>query len=443
MVAAPAPRKPMAPAVRALNCPQCAASLSVRTFGQAVTIVCGSCLSVLDAQDPQLQAVQQFTAKQRVEPLIPLGTRGRLHGDSYEVTGFQVRTTTVDGTDYGWREYVLFNPYKGCRYLTEYDGHWNDVKPLTSGPQFSVRGRHPAATYLGKTFRHFQTAKAKTTFVLGEFPWAVRVGEVVSASDYVCPPLMLSVEATGDETTWSLGEYVPGGSIWQAFSLPGAPPRAIGVYANQPSPHAGSSAGLWAWYGLFLALVVLMAAGFSHFARQELVLTHSGRFQSGPARPGAGGGEHAFVTKVFDLQGHVSNVEVTIDTNVNNNWIYFDVALINDESGAAYEFGREVAYYSGVDSDGAWSEGSRRDEVTIPAIPSGRYYLRVEPETAAGAPLVNYTLRLRRDVPAKLFFLVAALLLVLPPGFSSLRAYNFEQRRWAESDYAPVAQDSE
>ncbi len=34
----------------------------------------------------------------------------------------------MEGVAYSWHEYVLFNPYKGFRYLTEYDGHWNDTQ---------------------------------------------------------------------------------------------------------------------------------------------------------------------------------------------------------------------------------------------------------------------------------------------------------------------------
>jgi hypothetical protein len=52
--------------------------------------------------------------------------------------------------------------------------------------------------------------------------------------------------------------------------------------------------------------------------------------------------------------------------------------LINDQTGQTFDFGREVSYYH--DSDG--SEGSRNNSVIVPSVPSGQYYLRVEPEMA-------------------------------------------------------------
>ena len=58
------------------------------------------------------------------------GSRGSIRGVLYEVIGFQRRTIQVEEISYSWHEYVLFNPIKGFRYLTEYAGHWNDVSIL-------------------------------------------------------------------------------------------------------------------------------------------------------------------------------------------------------------------------------------------------------------------------------------------------------------------------
>ncbi|MEP6593670.1 MAG: hypothetical protein ABJC51_08250, partial [Acidobacteriota bacterium] len=116
-------------AVRAVNCPNCGAATAVRTFGHAVNVVCQSCRSILDATDPGVTILQKYNDAVTVEPLIALGTRGTVPGwqPAFEVVGFQVREITVDQVAYRWREYLLFNPYHGFRYLTEYNGHWNVV----------------------------------------------------------------------------------------------------------------------------------------------------------------------------------------------------------------------------------------------------------------------------------------------------------------------------
>ena len=189
------------PVTKALNCPNCGAALVLRSMDHAVSIVCENCHSILDAKDPKLQVVQTFEAALGTDrPLIPLGTRGNWRGTLYEVVGFQRRTITEDGIDYSWHEYLLFNPYKGFRYLTEYNGHWNDVSPVNGLPTIGGGG----AQFLGRRYKHFQTAAARTTYVLGEFPWQIRINDQATCIDYVNAPFILSAETTGNETTWSL-----------------------------------------------------------------------------------------------------------------------------------------------------------------------------------------------------------------------------------------------
>lgn len=404
----------------------------IRGFATTLSVVCGNCHSVLDAKDPNFAVLQRFEAAERIEPLIPLGTRGKIRGDPYEVIGFQVRTITEEGVDYSWDEYLLFNPYKGFRYLTQYQGHWNDVTVLRTLPEVT-NGARPVAKVLGGTFRHFQTAEARTTYVLGEFPWQVHVGETASVMDFVAPPRMLSSETTGSETTWSLGEYITGQQVWQAFQLPGSPPRPVGVYENQPSPFGGNLKEVWLWCAAFLLFLTLIAVFFSTFARNEEVFHGSYSFAPHANQ------EPSFVTDVFELKGRTSNVELSTRTDLTNNWAYFNYALINSDTGQAFDFGREVSYYFGRDSDGAWTEGGQRDTAVIPAVPSGRYYLRVEPEMDASAQGVGYEITVRRDVPSISYFLIAALLLLVPPVFWTFRSMGFEQARWHESDYAPAS----
>jgi hypothetical protein len=421
------PPTPPKPATKALNCPQCGAALVIRSMDRAVSIVCEHCHSILDAKDPELQVVQRFQAAVNEDrPLIPLGTRGKIRGTDYEVIGFQRRTITEDGIDYSWHEYLLFNPYKGFRYLTEYNGHWNDVAPVTGLP--TGDGMH--AQYLGKTYKHFQTATARTTYVLGEFPWQVRINEKALCYDYVSAPYMLSSEVMANETTWSLGEYVHGEDLWKNFKLPGRPPTPIGVYEDQPSPLGAKAGTIWLTFAvLSLALVLFMIVNFAMSEREPVFRQNYVFLQNKP------GQEPSFVTPVFELKGRTSNIEVQTTASINNEWIYLNYALINDTTGQAYDFGREVSYYYGRDSDGNWSEGSREDSVFVPSIPAGRYYLRVEPESSPSFGAIQYSITITRDVPVMSLYLVAFLALLFPALLFSWRVFNFEQMRWAESDH--------
>ena len=424
----------VAPRVKGLNCPNCGAAIELRSGELAQTVACPSCAAILDAKDPNLRVLQEFKGKIRYEPRIPLGTRGTIKGDQYEVIGFQVRGIRVDDVDYHWSEYLLWNPYKGFRYLTEYDGHWNDVVVVKNTPE-EKGGLRPTVSYLGETFKHFQTATATTQFVLGEFPWEVRLGDKAQTRDFVAPPHMLSEETTADERTWSLGTYVTPQYIWQAFKLPGTPPGPRGVYADQPDPNAGGAGSLGKIFQLFAAVIVVLFLVRQLTARRDLVFRQV--YSVASHNPDS----TAFVTPVFTLAGRTSNVRLTLETDLENNWAYFSLALINEQTGTAYDFGREVSYYHGYD-DGAWSEGSRTDRATIPTVPSGQYYLRVQPELGNDAPQpMNFLLTVQRDMPSIAFFALALGVLAVPPLFAAFRHSAFEQMRWRESDYAPSSSD--
>ena len=432
MVLTPAPPDSHQPVqVKSVSCPNCGASLSLRAFGSATTIVCEHCHSILDAKDPNLQILQKFQAKMAGDPpLIPLGTRGTLRGTKYEVIGFQRRSFQADGETYSWHEYVLFNPFKGFRYLSEYEGHWNDVSPMKSLPSvFSPAG---PVVYLNESYRHFQTCKAGTTFVIGEFPWQVRIGETALCTDYVCPPRMLSSENYGGEVTWSMGEYISGSDIWKAFGLKGAPRAAVGVFENQPSPFSTSAKSVWKAFGLLAISLIVIAIGLAMSSHEETVLDHSYTFSAG-----AKGAEPSFVTEDFDLNGRTANVEVKTKSNVDNNWIYLNYTLINADTGDAIDFGREVSYYHGYDSDGSWSEGSQTDTAIIPSVQPGKYFLRVEPETDPNLHGdIQYSIQLRHGVTDLLLLLAALGLLLVPAVLITWRSMKFEHRRWAESDHA-------
>jgi hypothetical protein len=61
---------------------------------------------------------------------------------------------------------------------------------------------------------------------------------------------------------------------------------------------------------------------------------------------------------------------------------------------------------------------------------------------AAGSADVRYDLEVRRNVPNYVFFGLAALLLLIPPVWTTFRKGGFEAARWRESDYAPSMSSS-
>lgn len=431
---APQAGTPPKPAAKALNCPGCGAAITLRALGQALSVVCESCHAILDAKDPTLKILQSFRKIESSDPpLIPLGMRGKIRGNDYEVIGFERRSIQVDGIGYHWHEYVLFNPYKGFRYLTEYQGHWNDVVVCKEQPVVDSRFRIPLeANYLGEVYKHFQTADATTEFVLGEFPWQVAVGEHAQLTDLIRPPRVLSMERVSGEMTWSIGEYMYGREIWNAFRLPGSPPEAVGVYENEPSSFTTNVKQVWLAFALFAFAILALMLGLDIQASNQPVFHAAYQVNRGEPK-----GETSFVTATFELTGRTSTVEVSTSADVRNNWIYLNYALINQDTGQAWDFGREVSFYSGYDSDGSWSEGGQHDSVMVPSVPPGHYYLRIESEVDLLHPTIVYTVDVKRGVPVHEFYGIGILALLIPPVIITWRSMSFERARWSESDHPP------
>ncbi|HST62167.1 MAG TPA: DUF4178 domain-containing protein [Longimicrobium sp.] len=419
---------------RALNCPGCGGTVTLRRPGESVNAVCDYCLRVLDVSDSEaLRVVQKFNDSVRVQPLIPLGSTGRMHGAEWTVLGMQQLTLRVEGVPYSWREYLLHAPERGFRYLTEYDGHWNDVVVLKAPPAAKRTDPKEPVTLQGERFRPFQHATSETTFVLGEFPWQVRQGDKTKTDDYVSPPRMLSREETSGEVSWSLGEYTPGARVWEAFQLPGTPPPPRGTYANQPSPHA-SHGRLWRLFFLFagLLLVALVARSISG--------NHAVFRQDDLRAENAGGEEDVFVSPPFTVKGRTGTLHVALRTTISNSWAGFDMRLVEVATGRTREFSREIGYYSGVEDGERWSEGSRNGGVTVPAVPAGTYRLVIAPQ---GSAPVLYDVSVTRDPPSVWLYLLAMVALLIPPAVRGLQHVSFEQARWMESDYAPVSTDDD
>ena len=428
---------PPRPRAESLSCPACGAAVPLSSQGWAVSVACSSCGSILDATDPNLKVLERHEQRMRVPPRIPLGARGTWHGAPWDVIGFQEVTITVEETDYSWTEYVLFNPFRGFLYLSEYLGHWNVIEKLHHRPALSVEGGRPVARLDGSTFKHFQTAGARTTFAAGEFPWELRLGDTVQSRDFVAPPFMLSAEASDGETTWSLGTYTPPDAIRKAFGIDRPWPTAQGVFANQPNPHTARAGGAMRAAMLLVMVLVVMLVGNYALAGDKQAFTHHYRYDRVSEDP------VALVTDDFALAGRPSNVEVELDTDVDNDWVFFGIALIDETSGQAREATKQVSYYHGTDSDGSWSEGARRERLRFASVPAGKYFLRVSTEGGEpGKPSVAYDVRVKRDVPSYAFYAFALLALVIPPVLLWFPAASFEQRRWVESDHAPASSDN-
>lgn len=466
---------------KALTCPSCGGNLEIRAPGETRRVACPFCNSLLDTSQGQLRWLEVLQ-QQKTVPKIPIGARGHLApllaghpgkdasdlgrvagglGAEWTVIGFMSRGCQVEGVWYYWDEYLLHEQKHGFRFLLEQDGHWNLIAPIEVG---DVHATPFAAYYKGRTFQKFGDVQAYVVRVLGEFYWAVRLQEWAGAQDFIEPDLglMLSREYTrGDdgreEVQWSLGHYVEGAKVFAAFGVKGAAPPKRGVGPNQPSTAKASARFVYLAAAVFFALMLATCAGVTQTANTQTLLTKTIELPLPPpekleepivAEPGEPPPDPADINTAaawysgpFEI-AESGPVEVTITAGMDNSFLWVGGALVNESSGAVYEFDVEPSYYSGVEDGESWSEGSRDQSKSLPAVPAGTYVLRLQPAVdtpencaKAGAKCPDsFSVKVVAGKPVLWPGVFAFLFIALGPLIGFLRTKSFETARWNESN---------
>jgi hypothetical protein len=304
----------------------------------------------------------------------------------------------------------------------------------------------------------FQDAVARVEYVEGEFYWKVEAGEQARATDYVNAPLMLSKEVpvassrrgggniSAEEINWSLGAYTPLKEIERKFSVDLPSPKTVAP--NQPWPHKK----VYAYWAL-LTLVALVLGFFTLVtAPRKTVFEQTYSLQATPTpspspgvvqAPEESGNEKTQVifTDPINLTGG-RNLRVTGRAlNVDNNWLYVAGDFIEEQTGLIQQFDLPMESYHGVEDGESWSEGDPEQAAYLPALPEGRYTLRLEAqwENWNQPTPPQFSVRVEQGVPrlANLLLLLVALSLI--PLLFAFRHFSFERRRWADSAFNPYA----
>lgn len=423
-------------ATTALSCSQCGGALELRAPDAAERVWCPYCGAGHDVTHGKLQFFQKLKKKRKVEPVIPLGSKGTIDGDEYVIAGFMQRSVTFD-MKYYWTEYLLYNKGKGFRWLVHSDDHWSFVTPLRpgeveDGPAAVVAKR---VRYEGRAYKLFQDATARVEVVVGEFYWKVAAGEEADTSDYISPPFGISKEVThgpSSEVSYSHARYMTPSEVEASFEAAKNLPRPAAVGPLQP--FTGAKLGK-PWL-LFTGLLLLVAIAIGVTRPRRVVLEQTYDFGTVPAVEGAPENARIVFTDPFPLSGE-QNIHIAGESNVSNSWLYVVGDLVSEATSARSTFELPFEYYSGVDQGEAWKEGSRRRSVFLPKPGAGSHVLRLEAQWERGRVPPMLRLRVREGVFRWPYFLAALIAISILPFFAALRHLSFETQRWKDSAHSP------
>ncbi|HEU4711687.1 MAG TPA: DUF4178 domain-containing protein [Pyrinomonadaceae bacterium] len=423
----------------AVSCPNCAGPLELRAPDKTERVTCPNCNSLLDVNQGKLQFLKALE-KQWFQPLIPIGQTGQVPEGKMTVIGAMARSVTIEGVQYFWSEYLLYQPQIGFRWLVHSDDHWNYVYAVPPG---EVLDEGKYALFRNKRYKIFQDAQAKVEAVVGEFYWKVEAGEKVRGVDFVAPPYMLSKEEstvyvtvsdgtsqtkrkTG-EINWSYGTYMPVADVEKAFSVTGLP-RPSGVAPNQPYKH-------WWIYKYWIAfLILLLLVGFVTTVVGGSTKEVFSQTVNLPALPNADGTQ-VFFSEPFELAGR-RNIRIVGQSPVQNAWVYLEGDLINDETGVVQSFPIEISYYAGVEDGESWTEGGQSDSATTSSMPAGRYILRLEGQWEKWQQPTTVSIKIEQNVTHGFNLLIGLIVLSIGPIIMIIYHISFERRRWSESMFS-------
>ncbi|MGE3692979.1 MAG: DUF4178 domain-containing protein [Novosphingobium sp.] len=370
----------MTGASRSVTCPSCGGSIEIKAAGYTVNVGCQYCGSVLDVADPDVKLISEFQmAARKLE--LPLGSRGTLDGIEWEVIGYLERSDDESN----WAEYLLFNPYGGYRWIIRADGYWSLGTMLPEEPADAFAS---AVTWRGKRFsREYDAVTTRTDYVLGEFYWRVKTGDTVQAGFFeASDESSLSCEKSADETSWTYVEDLPEVMVTQGFrnpdgsalNLTGGPaaptPAPQDYVSSYKDPNKKMPKGEWGliWkmaFGTMAAclLVMLMFGMGSTLAKNQIAVV-----LDAPAR--------SYTIGTITLTRGYQPVSITAKSveRFDNKWIDLDYSLVNKATQESIDGYSVVEHYSGVDSDGGWSEGSYSKTAKFSGVPAGTYDVQVE-----------------------------------------------------------------
>jgi hypothetical protein len=419
-------RTPAAARVRTLACPSCGGSVTVRANGISITAICASCGSTLDVSNPDVRVITEARQRTR-EPPIAIGMRGLLVGTLWEVTGFQCRTDPVQG--WNWDEYLLFNPYRGFRFLVHDDDDWTLYCMLRQDVP------DPEAGFEGQNYEQQSSGTARTTYVLGEFYWRARVGDEVSVAEYADGRWLLSREQNGEEIIWSRGVRLNAEEVQAAFGMQAEIVPAAEM-EQTALRQARQGAVKWIFAAAMLALIVLHSVSFG-ISRSAVVFSQT--FHTTAKDEG-----QTLTTADFEIPGKGGNLRIVAASRVYNNWVELPLTLVGPGD-ISFSAKPSIEYYTGEDDDGTWSEGAQYAEMTLASVPGGSYRLLIEPWAGAyrtdpansrSRPTtddVAFSVTVTRHVPDMWSFWLALVLLAAYP------AWRLVAGRWSRPPPPRVA----
>ena len=405
-------------------CYNCDTVTELEVGFKVVNFVCPNCHRLYWADsEGQLRSRSKFKPEVNYFD-FKIGDKGLLKGTEYMVTG--AITKKVNG-GYHWREYILKNDAGDFVYLSESNGHWIFLTEMEE--KFDVRMHPKSITYDSSSFHLYEYSDTDIDNAAGFFDFELPVKRV-HLTEYIQPPLMISIEKMNGVETAFLGEYISKKELKKAFPQADLPYQR-GVSIVQPYYFDVNNTAII--FCIFLLMIITANWYIYKDQAEQIVFDKAIAFTDF--------NDKEITSESFVLKGGSAPITVHVSTDVDNSWANVDVALVNETTNDEIHANKDIEYYHGYEDGESWTEGNWSEKFNICGVKEGKYHLLIKP---LKAPEDNKNTAMKVKVvwnqPSNRNVWIIAIFMIVVYVVIRYFKINFEKMRWEDSSYSPYSE---
>lgn len=404
-----------------VSCYDCNTTTALNSIFEVKNFVCPNCQSIYATdENGALRRAGKFGYKYNTIGLS-LGQKGILKEIEYTVTG--IFTKKAYGTYY-WREYILKDSSDNFIYLSEADGHWIILNEVEKKYEVSKHPRFLTYNEIRMNLYHYTDVEIVSAQGFFDFEIPKRKVHII---EYISPPYIISIEGIKEETVTFFGEHISKNEIKKAFSILELP-NQTGTGLVQPFFFNIKNLAI---VFCSTALFILCSHWYIYQEREDKdVFNQNFSFEEFNNKE--------IITPSFELNGGSAPLTIGVSSDVNNSWANLQVALINEKTNDEVYANKDVEYYHGYTDGESWSEGSSSVEFNICGVTEGKYHLAITPQKAP-EDIANNFIQVSATWNQSSMRNVWMIFLFMGILFAIIYfiRYNFEKKRWSESDFTP------
>lgn len=408
------------------DCPKCKRTNVRYLHDQTMNYVCPNCFVVIDNLNRKLE----YSLRKNVRKYyLKLGAMGTIKGTKYLVTGMLNKKSVEDHSI--WTEYTLYNPEKGYAWLTVYDGNWTFVEEMPVPPLYRwPHYKKDFSRYINhdnEVYAKFLIYNTRVIAGRGEFHYDLSSVENALNVEYIKPPYMISFTKSASEIMWYKGEYIDSELIRSGFGISELPlKQSQGYLEEYKDQNKGRTVLALYLMTLLLAAIYMLV---DNSIRDSSRLLNYSEFEILPISM-----EHYKKVGEFKLSQNNQVLEFKFRcAELNNNWAYLDVELLEKKTGKTTYFNMPVEFYSGYEGGEHWTEGDNEENTILSNMDKGEYSVGIKTIGSGSSPN-TITLTIEKNIPIFRNFFMLVLIAGIVPLYYLYKSRKFEINRWLQSN---------